>query len=127
MLTAIPPSSLWQRMNRSPKSRVVSPTILKLNALTYQSAVFLGSGDFRWMWLMRNGIVRSQVTSWARPQPAGPRPRLAGTVGDARPVVKDQVRGARAGAGVGPSAASPTVVHTMVTACPSGRGDPVVP
>src|SRR5215212_2490331 len=90
MLTAIPPSSLWQRMNRSPKSRVVSPTILKLNALTYQSAVFLGSGDFRWMWLMRNGIVRSQVTSWARPQPAGPRPRLAGTVGDARPVVKDR-------------------------------------
>ena len=53
MLTAMPPSALWHRMKRSPKLRVVSFTILKSKAFTYQSAVFLGSGDFRWMWLMR--------------------------------------------------------------------------
>ena len=61
MLTAMPPSSLWQRMKRSPKTRVSSQTILKLNALTYQSAVFFGSGAFRWMWLIRNAIVILQV------------------------------------------------------------------
>jgi hypothetical protein len=28
-----------------------------LKARTYHSAVFRGSGDFRWMWLMRNAMV----------------------------------------------------------------------
>src|SRR4029077_4552243 len=48
--------SLVQRMKRSPNTRVSSPTILKLNAPTYHSAVLRGSGDFRWMWLMRNAM-----------------------------------------------------------------------
>src|SRR5262245_63732411 len=57
MLTAMPPSSLWQRMKRSPNTRVSSLMILKLNAPTYHSAVLRGSGDFRWMWLIRNGMA----------------------------------------------------------------------
>src|SRR6267142_2278946 len=57
MFTAIPPSSLWQRTKRSPKTRVSSLMILKLKALTYHSAVFRGSDAFRWMWLMRNAMV----------------------------------------------------------------------
>ena len=75
MFTAMPPSSLWQRMKRSPNTRVSSLTILKLNALTYQSAVFFGSGDFRWMWLMRNGIVLSTCVLGS-PRASRPRPRL---------------------------------------------------
>jgi hypothetical protein len=59
MFTAMPPSSLMQRTNRSPKTRVSSDTILKLKAVTYQSAAFRGSGDFRWMWLIRNAMVTS--------------------------------------------------------------------
>src|SRR3989442_11576906 len=44
-------------MKRSPNSRVSSPTILKLKARTYHSAVFRGSGAFRWMWLIRNAMI----------------------------------------------------------------------
>src|SRR5262249_37334408 len=59
MLTAMPPSSLWQRTKRSPNARVSSPMILKLKAFTYQSAVFRGSDAFRWMWLIRNAMRAS--------------------------------------------------------------------
>src|SRR2546422_8075197 len=44
-------------MKRSPNTRVSSPTILKLKARTYHSAVFRGSGAFRWMWLIRNAMI----------------------------------------------------------------------
>src|SRR5438093_3019148 len=64
MFTPIPPSSLWQRMKRSPKTRVSSLMILKLKALTYHSAVFRGSGAFRWMWLMRNAMTRLLGSYW---------------------------------------------------------------
>ncbi|PYN50075.1 MAG: hypothetical protein DME00_06870 [Candidatus Rokuibacteriota bacterium] len=64
MFTPIPPSSLWQRMKRSPKTRVSSLMILKLKALTYHSAVFRGSGAFRWMWLMRNAMTRLLGSCW---------------------------------------------------------------
>src|ERR1044071_7787952 len=53
MLTAMPPSALLQRRKRSPNTRTSSLAIWKSNAFTYQSAVLFGSGDFRWMWLMR--------------------------------------------------------------------------
>src|SRR2546422_10976636 len=44
-------------MKRSPNTRVSSPTILKLKARTYHSAVFRRSGAFRWMWLIRNAMI----------------------------------------------------------------------
>src|SRR6266404_3330076 len=59
MLTAMLPSSAWQRMKRSPKTRVSSLTILNANAFSYHSAVLRGSGAFRWMWLIRNAMTIS--------------------------------------------------------------------
>jgi hypothetical protein len=47
MFTFTPPSGEAQRMKRSPKTRVSSLVMVKPNALTYQSAVRRGSGDFR--------------------------------------------------------------------------------
>src|SRR3990170_203870 len=63
MLTARPPSSLTQRTKRSPNTRVSSPTILKLKAVAYHSAVLRGSGAFRWMWLIRYGMRGSSEAS----------------------------------------------------------------
>src|SRR5712692_6318384 len=51
MLTLMPPSALAHRTKRSPNTRTVSLVISKPNAVTYHSAVFRGSGAFRWMWL----------------------------------------------------------------------------
>src|SRR5579883_2817040 len=82
MLTAMPPSSLWQRMKRSPKGggRTESSTIVKLKARTYHSAVARGSDDFRWMWLMRYGIrpLVQRSSAHALPAPAKHR-RPAGS------------------------------------------------
>src|SRR5215212_8311166 len=66
MFTLIPPSSLLHRRKRSPNTRVSSLVIWKLNALTYQSAVFFGSGDLRWMWLMRKPMGVSLVDGISR-------------------------------------------------------------
>src|SRR5262245_3016853 len=60
MFTAMPPSTLWQRMKRSPNTRVSSLTILKSNAPTYHSAVRRGSEAFRWMWLIRYAMTPPQ-------------------------------------------------------------------
>src|SRR5262245_24968660 len=60
MFTAMPPSTLWQRMKRSPNTRVSSLTILKSNAPTYHSAVRRGSEAFRWMWLIRYAMTSPQ-------------------------------------------------------------------
>src|SRR6266571_901417 len=59
MFTAMPPSSLWQRMKRSPNTRVSSLTILNPNAPTYHSAVRRGSDALRWMWLIRQAMGSS--------------------------------------------------------------------
>src|SRR5947207_5331909 len=59
MFTLIPPSALLQRRKRSPKTRVSSLVIWKSNAFTYHSAVFFGSGAFKWMWLMRKPMALS--------------------------------------------------------------------
>src|SRR5205814_5461429 len=60
MFTLTPPSALLQRRKRSPNTRVSSLAISKSNAFTYHSAVFFGSGDFRWMWLMRKPMDPAQ-------------------------------------------------------------------
>src|SRR5438552_11139027 len=59
MFTLIPPSALLQRRKRSPNTRVSSLVIWKSKAFTYHSAVFFGSGAFRWMWLMRKPMALS--------------------------------------------------------------------
>src|SRR5262245_419296 len=76
MLTAMPPSSLWQRTKRSPNTRVSSLMILKLKAFTYQSAVFRGSDAFRWMWLMRNAM-RASLCGGAAYEPLTPSTRTS--------------------------------------------------
>src|SRR5579885_1349841 len=90
MLTAMPPSSLWQRMKRSPNGagRTESSTIVKLKARTYHSAVARGSDDFRWMWLMRYGIhpPPRRVTTHAAPAPAKHRRRARRRASDRRDV-----------------------------------------
>src|SRR5947209_2269803 len=76
MFTIMPPSALWHRMKRSPKTRTSSPRFLKAKASTYHSAVFRGSGAFRWMWLIRYAMDAScgDVES---AHCRGPTPRLS--------------------------------------------------
>src|SRR5712664_1939390 len=78
MLTIMPPSSLWQRTKRSPNTRTSSFRILKPNAFAYHSAVFRGSGAFRWMWLIRYAM-RVVLLLEVRESPSRhPRPRRSG-------------------------------------------------
>src|SRR5262249_25972811 len=63
------PSSLAHRTKRSPKTRTSSLRILKRKAWTYQSAVFRGSGAFRWMWLIRYGMRSPPGSGWVSDRP----------------------------------------------------------
>ena len=63
---ATTPSSLVQRMKRSPNTRTSSTRIFGSNAFTYQWAVVFSSGDFRWMWLMAANRHDAPLVLWAR-------------------------------------------------------------